>query len=281
MGSPSRPVFQKEGPASPCTLGGRDLKWKNCTPLATAMGIDKSTLGKIRISGCQVRDEIDPPDTIGGTTLTECSAVAERHGVKVEVLVGAKVCTPRYAAIQLQAGRGFVLQGNTQPDGRGNINHAIWVNNTGHGPIGAPNSAMVYDPWSTGPAVWSWSKVLAFAAALRINGEDRPEKLGPGKFYAGIFPDTEPHVHLAHGGFKTNPFPDAVTIHSPVTGRLVNVRRGPGTTFQKVGTKRTGDTWLVYQAATGVAPVGSSSKTWYGNHDGNEWIHSSGIAGIG
>ena len=282
MSVPARPTFQKEGPASPCTLHGKNLSWMNCTPLSTAMGVDRSTLGRVRISGCQVRDEIEPPDYVGGTTLKQCSAVAEKHGVDVEVHVGANVCTPRYAAIQLQAGRGFVLQGNTQPDGRGNVNHAYWVNHAGKGSLGAPTSAMVYDPWSNGPEVWSWSDILAFAAALRVNGEDRPEKLGPGKFYCAIYPDTEPHAHFKHGGVKTNPFPDKTLGHSLVAGKRVRVRTGPGLEFPPVPgrTLKTGDLFLVYQAASSKKPL-AGSKVWYGNHDGTEWVHKSGLTAIG
>lgn len=274
MSIPSRPTFLVEGPASACVLQGQKLGWTQCTPLSTAMGIDRSTLGKVRLSGCQVRDEIDPPDVVGGTTLRQCAAVAEDHGVTVELHVGPTVCTPQYAALQLQAGRGFVLQGNTQPDGRGNVNHAIWVNHSGRGELGAPTSAMVYDPWSKGAAVWSWSDVLAFAAALRPWGEADPRRLGPGKFYAGFFPDTEPHMHPRFGGIDTTPFPRPMTTHAPA-GRRVNVRSGPSVTFAIVRTMPRGTAWTAYQETHAQKLDGST--LWFGSHDGDAWIHSSGL----
>lgn len=280
MTIPARPTFQREGPASPCSLSGRDLKWTQCTPLSTAMGIDRSTLGRVVVSGCQVRSEIDPPDTIGGTNLRQCAAVAEAHGVHVELHVGPSVCTPQYAATWLQAGRGFVLQGNTQPDGRGNVNHAIWVNHSGGGKLGAPTSAMVYDPWSSGPAVWPWSKVLAFAAALRPYGESDPRKLGPGKFYAGIFPDTEPHAHLHFGAVRTAPFPDRVTAYNVNAARRISVRARPDLRAPIVATLKVGQTWDAYQVVHNGAPL-AGSRVWYGNHDGNGWVHESGLKGKG
>lgn len=209
MSIPVRPVFQKEGPASACVLRGRNLSWFNCSTLSTAMGIDKSTLGRIRISGCQVRDETG--DYAGGTTIPQMVTVCTSHGVSTEQHVGANVASPWYAAYQLALGRGFVLQGNTHPDGRGNVNHAVWVNEPVGGEPGTPTGALVYDPWSNGPVVWPWSKVKTFAAALHPWGESDPRTLGPGKFYCLIFPKTRPPLVSLWG----DDVPDAVQAVDP------------------------------------------------------------------
>lgn len=185
-----RPVFLKEGPANACVLHGRALGWTLCTNLSAAMLIDRSTRGRIRISGCQVRDETG--DYIGGTTLPQNATVCEAHGVKVEQHVGPNVCTSWYAGYQASMGRAFILQGNTSAIGKGNVNHAVLVNEV-DGPVSAgvsPKSAFVFDPWSSGPAWWSWDKVKAFAAELHPWGEADPRTLGPGRFYAGFGPTT-------------------------------------------------------------------------------------------
>lgn len=285
MSQPSLAHFQREGSASPCTLHGHDLKWKNCSVLSGGMGGDKSTLGKIVLSGCQLRDETG--DYLGGTTIPQVAAALAAHGIKTEQHVGGNVCTLWYASYQGASGRGFLLQGNTQPDGRGNVNHAVWVNHPIGGTPGDPDGFWVMDPWSTGPAFWSYAKTKAFALALHPYGEADPrtlKSLGINGIYALIFPDTEPHAHLHYGGAKTAPFPDALKTHPPVAGRRVNVRSRPDrlAAGDVVGTLPTGTPWTAFQVTTtGAKPAGSSSRTWYGNHDGNRWIHSSGVVGVG
>jgi hypothetical protein len=191
-----RPAFQVEGPATACVLHGQALGWKNCTPLSGGMALDAATGGRTVVSGCQLRDETG--DYYGGVTLPQVAAAIETHGVHVEVHVGAGVCTPGYAATQLRAGRPLILQGNTLPDGRGNVNHAVEVNGVSGGTLTVPAYADVGDPWSKGFAAWPWWKVLTFAAALHPWGETDPRTLGPGKFYAGILPAPPPTSHVVH-----------------------------------------------------------------------------------
>jgi len=118
VGVPSQPQrFEKEGSASPCVIGGINLSWKNCTPLSTSMGLNKSTLGRVDTSGCSVRDETH--DKAGGTTLIQMQPVCAAHGVATEAHTGGNVASLWYLSTQCRNGRGFVLQGNTGPDGRG------------------------------------------------------------------------------------------------------------------------------------------------------------------
>jgi hypothetical protein len=211
-----RPVFQKEGPASACVLDGQQLGWKICTSLSFAMGIDKSTRGKVRITGCMVRDEILPRDVTGGTTIEQNAAVADLHGVHVGVHTGSGVASPYLVGLSLQSGHGVSIAGNTLPLGKGNVNHNVWVNECVGGTPGRPTQAYVYDPWSAGPQWWSWSKLFNFARALRPWGEGDPRTLanmGISGVYCGIFPDTE-------GGIWGADVPTNIRAVDP-DGRLV------------------------------------------------------------
>lgn len=294
MTIPSRPKYQQQGPASRCIINGRYFGWLNCTPTSVAMGIDKSTLGKKRPSGCSVREATG--DTAGGTTLPQCAAVAIAQGVKVSVYTGSNVAAPKFIATQLQAGRGVALQGNTsallgttfRSTGTG-VNHAVWVNETRGGVLGLPKEALVYDPaadgrvagWGTadqGPSWWPWSRVLAFAASLRPWGDNDSRLLGAGKMYAGVFPDTEPHAHYKYGGYRpTSP------IHQPdrtrILGDNTNVHSTPSSSSTTIRKLNTGDLWEGWQYAKGSEFRGST--LWLGNHDGTAWVHSKRLSYVG
>ena len=216
-----RPVFQKEGPAGACVLDGQQLGWKICGGLSTAMGIDKSTRGKVRLTGCMVRDEVTPRDVSGGTTIEQDAHVAALHGVAVEVHTGPRVASMYLVGLSLQSGRGIMLAGNTAPLGKGNVNHRVWANECAGGTPGRPTQALVYDPWSAGPAWWSWSQLYNFARALHPYGEADPRTLksmGVTGVYCGIFPDTE-------GGIWGPDVKASIRVLDPdgrIVGRAVN-----------------------------------------------------------
>ena len=145
-------------------------------------------------------------DTEGGLKLRQVADVAlEHYDVRVAVRTGWNTIAPEKAAHLARSGRGFVLQGNTEAligtksqSTLGPTNHAVWVNEVKGGTDDKPDKALVYDPaadgrvrngitFADGPRWWPWERVLAFAAALRPNGDDG-KKLGPGKFYAGFVP---------------------------------------------------------------------------------------------
>jgi hypothetical protein len=267
---PSR--FQKEGPASPCVLAGQNLTWKNCTVLSAAMGMDKSTIGRVKMSGCAVRDETN--DHAGGTTLTQVQAVCSAHGVKTEAHTGGNVAGFYYLAYQAGLGRGFILQGNTYPDGRGNVNHAVWVNSPVGGKLGDPDGFDVWDPWSNGPEYWSYSRTVAFARALHPYGESDPRTLknmGINGAYALLFPDTEPHVHLKYGGTRSSPFPD----RTRVTGRQWSYKSPMTGEANRVKLYDTGDLYVAYQYTV------RSGRKWAGSHAGTQWIPTSALAHMG
>lgn len=87
---------------------------------------------------------------------------------------------------------------------------------------------------------------------------------------------------LRFGATKTAPFPDRARANPPA-GRQVNIRSRPdrlepGDIVDRV---RDGTLFIAYQKTKGVKPAGASSRLWYGNRRGTEWIHESGLRRIG
>lgn len=298
MTLPRHPLrLVNEGPSESCMIGGKALGWTNCSPASVAMGISRSTAHAQNPDDCTLRRLTG--DTTGGTTLGQYEAIARRYGVEMEVRTSSRACTPQYAAGQLRT-RGFALQGDAgQLVGTphrvtgGRVNHCVWVN-AGRGwhigPQGVliPSEVHVWDPAADGklssfgrraqgPQWWTWALLLQFASHLHPWGEGDERILGPGKFYAALFPATEPHVHLTYSGsVRTSPFPRKFTVHSPTTGRKVNVRRGPSQRYDVVTKLATGASFIAYQQN----PKGQSldgSSLWYGDHNGTLWVHSSGV----
>jgi hypothetical protein len=286
-GTPSR--FLPQGPATRCVIQGRALGWLNCTCNSFAMATDQGSANRVRLTGCDFRESTG--DTAGGTTLAQNAPLAEAHGVKVSVYTGANVVTPFWAALQLQAGRAIVLQGNTkvllntrlQSTG-GAINHAVMLSRAIGGETGKPRAATVFDPaadgrvagWGTaaqGPQDWTWDRVLAFAAALRPWGDSDPRVLGPGKWYCAVFPDTNPHVHLRKGARKSSPFPDRTRIDR--TGGQWSYRSPAYGTTNRSQHYADGELFVAYQYIT------VSDRNWVGNHSGGQWIPAANLAHVG
>lgn len=281
MTIPARPQVLHQHGDGPCVIGGRDYSWLNCTPTSFAMAINKASLNTKRPTGCDIRRLTG--DTVGGTTLSQCAYVARTHyGVTFEVHSGSNLATPAYAAKQLKAGRGFVLQGNAGAllgtkfrSTNGPVNHAAYGND-GRGWDGdIPAEVLMFDPAANhrrpniadSPDWWPWALVLKFAAALEPNG-DGTARLGPGRWYCAIGPDTEPHYHPKWGGTKSKPFPDRV--RAKTAG--VEVHSIPSKTADtKLRELAKGEVWTAYQYA-GV---------WLGDHDGMEWVLRSEMAHVG
>lgn len=287
MTIPARPtVFQPQLPASRCQIDGKHLGGLSCSAYGQAHLIDRSTLGQKRPTGCEVREHTG--DTTAGLTLKQVADVATRvYGVPMEVRVGPNVCTPRYAALQLAAGKGMLLQGNTSVligtplrSTATGINHLIEVNQARGGTLDVPAEVHVYDSaadgrlagWgraASGPDWWPWSLVLRFAAALRPWGDQDPRVLGPGRLYAGFGPDTEPHVHLYPGARRMVTLPNRKRVKGGY-----NVRETPG---GKPVAKTVAGIWEIWQAAEGAPPPGSTDRRWWGDHYGRRWIHNSAL----
>jgi len=273
------------------------LGWLSCTAYSMAMGIDAATLGKKKPTGCEVR--VHTNDFVKGLTLSQVATVAaETYGVQVVVRTGKHTIAPDKAWEQASLGRGFVLQGNCDAligtpfrSTKGAVNHAVWVNRVRGGGPGHPKQARVFDPaadgrhapWGTackGPSWWPWETVLAFAANLR---NDSNQKLGPGKLYAGFVPRPAPvsGLVLLPGATKTTPFPDRQRANPPA-GRRVNVRSDPRSLDPGKIVDRLSDGMLfvAYQRFDGGAKPPGASSVWYGNEDATEWIHESGLRQI-
>jgi hypothetical protein len=264
------------------------------------MGIDRSTLNRHRPNACSVRDDISPRDTSGGTNLNQNARVAGLYyNVHVEVHVGSNYSTPTRIASQLYTGRGLAAQGDAGAligthyrSTGGHVNHCVWVNE-GRGwrknsaGYYIPSEVLVYDPaadgrraaWgtaATSPDWWPWSRLCSFMAHLHPWGDDDPRVLGSGRGYVGFFPDTEPHVHLRYHGARTRPFPDRVRGNAPV-GQRTRIRSAPSTSAPVVSTLARGALWVAYQR-TVEGTLLAGSRHWYGNHNGDRWIHTSGLA---
>lgn len=221
-----RPAFQPQLPASRCIINGKPLGGLSCSAYGMAMQIDRSTLGKERPSGCEVRRRTG--DTTGGLTLPQVAGAALSYGVNISVRTGSNVGRPTLAAAVLRGEGSLTVQIGTKPllstPQRATataINHLVFVNEgRGWNDNGTPDEVLVYDPAADGrdrpyhvdegPSWWPWSLLLSAAAALEPWGEGDPRgRLGFGKLYMGIGPSTQPEDDLmklyATGG-KTRTF---------------------------------------------------------------------------
>ncbi len=282
-----RPVFQPQGPDSRCVVNGVPLGWDSCTMYAGAMAVN-GTRPDYHPSGCTLRTRSG--DTSGGTTLRQMAdAVQSVVGMHVDTYTGANVLTPQRVARLVRAGRRCVIQGNADAmigtvhqSTAGAVNHAVMVNEVRGGTLDEPSEALVYDPAADGrnrayhvdqgPSWWPWWLVKRFCANLRPAGTG--PRLGAGKVYVGVFPDSEPHVTLRAGAKRSTPFPDRtragktkVGIYSAPNGlrHLYSVDRG---------------TLLVgYQYVDGTSAWGSNR--WLGNDDGTEWVPIGALTHVG
>ncbi len=275
-----RPRYQGEGPSESCIINGHLLGWTNCTPASFAMAVEAATNLQKHSDPCTIRRATG--DTSGGTTLRQCAdAVNKLYGIYVATYTGANVLTPQRVAREVRAGRRCVVQGNTsaligkpQQSTQGGVNHAVMVNEVRGGTLDEPAEALVYDPAADGrqrayhvdqgPTWWPWSLVKTFCAHLRPTGETGA-RLGPGKVYTGVFPDSEPHVRLIAGAHKADPFPDRVRAN-----RNIGIYRLPLPSSTRLYGVSKGRLLVVYQYATGTLSWGST--LWGGNDDGTEWV---------
>jgi hypothetical protein len=288
----ARPAFQHQGPASNCVIDNKPLGWVSCTAYSMAMLIDAATAGARRPKGCKVRRLVRPLDTEAGLNLRQVADVADDvYDVEVAVRTGGNAISTEGAIARIERGRGFVLQGNNTAWNMGGANHAVYVHEVRGGDVGAPKEALVYDPQRQQARWIPWKKVLAFGAELRLN-ESGTRKLGPGRLYAGFMPRPAAGVAAATPagdgvvltfGATRLPHRDR-TLVDPPAGRRINVRSTPlslahATVVETLGK---GARFVAFQERRGGAlPPGAGSRHWYGNRDGTEWVHVSGLKHIG
>lgn len=286
----NRPAFQAQGPDTNCVINGHALGWDSCTAYSTAMGVDGHSGGHYRPSGCTIRRHVG--DTTGGLTLPQVAkAVRELYAIDIHCYTGSQVIEPERLAAFIRAGRRSVVQGNAVAmvgspfqSTSGAVNHAVFVNEVRGGSIDRPAEALVYDPAADGrkrgyhvdqgPSWWPWTQVLEFCAKLQPSGSG--PQLGPGKVYAGVFPDSEPHVKLVPGGRRSAPFPDRARANEKAV--WIHTNRKKGTKSRKYGVAN-GTLLVFYQYAPGDSHDGSN--LWGGNDDGTEWVHLANCRHVG
>jgi hypothetical protein len=278
----NRPVFQPQGPDTRCIVNGIPLGWDSCTMYAGAMAVDGTTGHVIHPSGCTLRTRSG--DTSGGTTLRQMAdAVMTVTRISVQTYTGANVLTPQRVARNARAGRRQVIQGNadamlgtSHQSTAGAVNHAVMLNEVRGGTLDEPAEALIYDPAADGrvrsyhvdqgPSWWPWSLVKKFCANLRPTGTG--PRLGPGKVYVAVFPDSEPHIKLISGATKAIPFPDRTRAADP---------NDPVTSVH-----RTSDGKVIYTVKNGSLLVLYQYKDGKGyNDDGTEWVLLSNLSHVG
>lgn len=190
-GAVYRPAFVPQ-------LDGSAYGGLNCTCAATAIAIDRATLGATTTSGAAVRAATG--DTSGGTNLPQNADAAATFGVDLVVYSG--ITTSAGLAL-LDEGRGMVLQGGyaairgTRWQGSEvfDENHALFVNERRPNPnVAGGYEWLVYDPLADGrrPGIarsphWIPQAVmLNFAARLAFGSN----LLGSGRLYAMFTDDT-------------------------------------------------------------------------------------------
>jgi hypothetical protein len=258
-----------------------------------AMLIDAATDGAVRPKGCAVRRRTKPLDVSKGLNLDQVATVAESHyGVVVTRRTGRHAMPVAKATRQIVAGRGFLLQGNNAGFvNKGSANHAIYVHAVRGGTPEMPAQALVYDPQRRHPRWLPWSRVLAFGAALTF---DDGRRLGNKYLYVGLVPrrptpaqlqdeplPVEAGVRLRSGAVRLDR-PDRTRAHPPV-GHRVNVRSTPLDLDQTtiIDTLAEGELFIAFQRHDrGARPAAGKSTIWYGNKDGTEWVHRSGLRQI-
>jgi hypothetical protein len=283
MSSPHRVQFVKQ-------LDGSKYAGLNCNCAAAAMALDRHTIGKERTTGARVRQLTG--DTTGGTRLQQVhDALKKGWGVDLPVKTPTSLT---FLEDEIEDGRGAVVQGRSSAT-RGtkyqgsetfNGNHSWYLSEgrgwrlvSGHWQA---TDYLVYDPLADGrrPGIakspfWLPRRYLLTVLA-RLDLDGRGHLLGPGKAYAMFTRDTEPHAHFTHGGRATSPFPDR-TRGKVAGGRRVNVRSGPATSYPIVDYLANHELYVAYQRTdTGQSLAGS--RRWYGDHDGNRWVHKSGLS---
>lgn len=285
---PYRPTIQHQLPDSVCKIVDDEdilhfLGADSCTAYSGAHYVDRMTEGRQKPSGCAIRKGTRPLDTTGGLTLPQVAKVIRDHyGIAVSEFVGANVVTPQYLARQLRAGRPAIVQGNTAAYlatpykvTAGDVNHAEFWNEVRGGTLDEPAEVLVFDSCADhrhsdidqGPTWIPWPIGKRFLAYLRPGGPGTA-RLGPGKVYCGIGPDTEPHVKLLNGGRQARPFPDRVRAALAKTPIHSKPKRGKATTTRYVAK---GTLLRFFQYVEGDEWKGD--RTWGANDDGTEFVH--------
>jgi hypothetical protein len=257
-------------------LDGSPLGGLNCTMAAGASFAYRHTVGRVKTTGAALRKL--SRDTSGGTTLDQLAYALKRRGVSG--FYGPYRGMPiRSFYASLRAGHGAVVQGASKAT-KGTSwqaseyfegNHA-WYVARGRGwfasPRGyqLPKEVHVFDPLGDGrrrgivrsPFWLPTYHFERFLALLDLGSY----KLGPGKVYALLTRNTDPHLHgvgqLNRVRFRVKP---GYNVRESAGGKVIR-RTRDGEVF---------DSW----ARISNGPPKGGSRTWYRDHSGRRWVHES------
>ncbi len=270
-------------------LDGSRFAGSNCTAASAAVALDRETLGRKTSTGAIIRNWTY--DTVGGLRQSQVVDALERaYGVELDLDLGVATAD---AFKRLDAGHGMMLAGQSSAT-RGTKwsasetfggNHQWFLNERrANSQVFGGREHLVYDPLADGrrdgiaqsPFWIPEPLVLLFASRLNVsaNPDTNYFPLGPGKLYAVFTHDTEPHLVLRYGATVIKP-PNRKTINVP-KGERANVRSGPGRKYRLLNTRADGGTFVAFQVTTKGEKLGRSSR-WFGNIDGDRWIHRSGF----
>lgn len=276
----------------PGATWGNNFASQNCGVSTDAMSAERATLGRLRYSGADLRQMLG--DKSGGTNLAQSKAVLARLGVSLETHLPGRFTQLEEA---LRQGRGANMAGYYAPvqgtsyQGSETFtgNHRVWVNEArgwsrGSDGLWHAEEFLVFDPLADarrngidqGPT-W-WPRALVYSYGWRLDVSDPAEPYRPlpkGTAYFGLVRDTEPHVELRYGGARTSPFPDRTRATAPA-GKRVNVRRAPNRDKAPVRTLASGALFVAWQRTTTGERL-AGSRVWYGDQDGNEWVHAANL----
>ena len=264
-------------------LDGSRYQGSNCTCASGAMCAYRHTHGRKVMSGATVRKYTY--DTSGGTNLAQVEASLNRLGVNALYGPFYGMAMSQFYSLLRTTNRGAIVQGasigtyGTKWSASSTFkgNHAWYVatakgwarNSAG---VYVPAYLLVYDPLADGRTAQPYPRTRSpfwlprayfekFCRYLNIGGR----LLGSGKVYVMFTKDTWYHVHLRSG---------ATNMSGPHNLKVkggYNIRRTPGGT--SVAKTTAGNYFQAWQKVAG--PEYGGSRTWYGSHKGDRWIHSS------
>jgi hypothetical protein len=257
---------------------GGTYQGQACVPASLANGVAAQSGGARRPTASQVhalipRDEEQNPGP--GWSVVDADRAMRKLGVEFTPVNGWDMVEAAH-----DSGRYVTLAGdsdrfaNSTCSGVFDGDHTIGVH-PNQKTVDAVEVWWIDDPvcktgrWERKSVIKAYAEKLASARGGSVVG-GRFERVVP----LTAEPAKPPTVVLRYGGKKLTPR-QVKRIKVP-SGRRANVRSRPDRIRpgDVTGNLANGRTFTAYQRTIGVAPPGSSSRSWYGDKAGTRWLHS-------